>query len=100
MHLGYSGIIVESLVESIPSSLHGDLSKKLVGVVLGTQDKDAIPTELAKKIIYLWRQDQLATPTGLMALLESAAMIDVEVSCSILDELGLQEVTIALRSLQ
>ena len=100
MHLGSSGIIVESLVESIPSSLHGDLSKKLVGVVLGTQDKDAIPTELAKKIIYLWRQDQLATPTGLMALLEAAAMIDVEVSCSILDELGLQEVTIALRSLQ
>lgn len=91
---------MESLVESIPSSLHGDLSKKLVGVVLGTQDKDAIPTELAKKIIYLWRQDQLATPTGLMALLEAAAMIDVEVSCSILDELGLQEVTIALRSLQ
>jgi len=99
VHLGSPGITLESLVESIPSSLHGDLSKKLVSVVLGTQDKDAIPTELAKKIIYLWRQDQLATPTGLMALLEAAAMVDVEVSCSILDELGLQEVTLALRSL-
>lgn len=91
---------MESLVENIPSSLHGDLSKKLIGVVLGTKDKDAIPTELAKKIIYLWRQDQLATPTGLMALLEAATMVDVEVSYAILDELGLQEVTAALRSLQ
>jgi hypothetical protein len=94
------GINLESLVEKIPSSLHGELSKKLVSVVLGTQDKDAIPTDLAKKIIYLWRQDQLATPTGLVALLEAAAMVDVEVSSSILDELGLQEVTAALRSLQ
>jgi len=91
---------MENLVESIPSSLHGDLSKKLVSVVLGTQDKDAIPTELAKKIIYLWRQDQLATPTGLMALLKAAAMVDAEASYSILDELGLKEMTIALKSLQ
>jgi len=91
---------MENLVESIPSSLHGDLSKKLVSVVLGTQDKDAISTELAKKIIYLWRQDQLATPTGLMALLEAAAIIDAEASYSILDELGLKEVTIALKSLK
>jgi hypothetical protein len=94
------GIYMESLVESIPSSLHGDLSKKLVGVVLGTQDKDAISTEQAKKIIYLWRQDQLATPTGLLALLEAAAMVDVGATHSILDELGLQKVTIALKSLK
>ena len=91
---------MESLVENIPSSLHGDLSKKLIAVVLGTKDKDAIPTELAKKIIYLWRQDQLATPSGLTALLEAAAMVDVEVSYAILNELGLQEVTSALKSLQ
>ena len=76
------------------------LSMRARGVVLGTQDKDAIPTELAKKIIYLWRQDQLATPTGLMALLEGAAMVDAEASYSILDELGLKEVSIAIKSLR
>jgi len=100
MHPRSQGINMENLVEGIPSSLHGDLSKKLIGVVLGTQDKDAIPTELAKKIIYLWRQDQLATPTGLMALLEGAEMVDAEASYSILDELGLKEVSITLKSLR
>ena len=45
---------MEAIVEGIPNSLHGDLSKKLVNIVLGTQDKNAVPAGLAKKIIYLW----------------------------------------------
>ncbi|MGD2142198.1 MAG: hypothetical protein PVH79_01805 [Candidatus Bathyarchaeota archaeon] len=90
---------MESLAENIPTSLQGDLSKKLIGIVLGTQDKDAISTELAKKIIYLWRQDQLATPTGLTALLEAATTIDAQETYSVLDELGLQEVTVALKNI-
>lgn len=88
---------MESVVEGIPSSLHGDLSKKLVGIVLGTQHKDAIPAELAKKIIYLWRQDQLASPTGLLALIEAAVMVDDAATYSALDELGLKEVAVALK---
>jgi hypothetical protein len=91
---------MESVVETIPSSLQGDLSKNLVNIVLETQDKDAISTELAKKIIYLWRQDQLATPTGLVALLEAATTIDVQETYSVLDELGLKGVTLALKKLQ
>jgi hypothetical protein len=90
---------MESIVERVPNSLHGDLSNKLVDVVLGTKEKNVIPTEMAKKIIYLWRQDQLASPTGVEALLEAAVMVDVEATHSILDQLGLQEVTVALRNL-
>ena len=90
---------VESIVERIPNSLHGDLSNKLIEIVLGTKEKNVIPTEMAKKIIYLWRQDQLASPTGVNALLEAAVMVDVEATHSILDQLGLQEVTVALRNL-
>lgn len=85
---------------SIPNSLHKDLSKKLVDIVLGTQDKNAVPTELAKKIIYLWRQDQLASSTGITTLLEAAVIVDAEATHSTLDELGLHEVTIALKNLQ
>jgi hypothetical protein len=90
---------MESIVERIPNSLHGDLSNRLIEIVLGTKEKNVIPTEMAKKIIYLWRQDQLASPTGVDALLEAAVMVDVEATHSILDQLGLQEVTVALRNL-
>jgi len=90
---------MESIVERIPNSLHGDLSNKLIEIVLGTKEKNVIPTEMAKKIIYLWRQDQLASPTGVIALLEAAVMVDIEATHSILDQLGLQEVTVALRNL-
>jgi len=91
---------MEAAIESIPASLIGDLSKKLVAIVLGTRDKDAVPTELAKKIIYLWRQDQLATRTGIQALLEGALMVDADVTYRLLDELGLHEVTVARKNLQ
>lgn len=92
-------IRLETLVEGIPASLHNNLSKKLVNIVLGTKDKDAIPTELAKKIIYLWREDQLATKTGITAMLEAAVLVDDAATYQLLDELGLQELTVALKNL-
>ncbi len=92
------GSIMEPTLERIPSSLHGDLSKKLIEIVLDTKDKNAIPTELAKKIIYLWRQDQLATKTGIEALIEGAIKVDSSMTVQLLDELGLQEVSIALKA--
>lgn len=87
-------------MEGIPTSLHDDLSKRLVSIVLGTKDRDTVPTELAKKIIYIWRQDQLASKTGIKSLLEAALLVDSEATYVLLGELGLQETTIALRSLQ
>lgn len=87
-------------MERIPSSLHGDLSKKLIEIVLNTKDKNAIPTELAKKIIYLWRQDQLATKTGIEALIEGAIKVDSSMTFQLLDELGLAEVSIALQAFE
>ena len=94
------GSNMEPTLERIPSSLHEDLSKKLIEIVLNTKDKKAIPTELAKKIIYLWRQDQLATKTGIEALIEGAIKVDASMTFQLLDELGLQEVSIALKTLE
>ncbi len=82
---------MEKAVENIPSSLRGDLSKNLVNIVLGSKDKNAVPAELAKKVLYLWRQDQLATVTGLTTLMEVSLMVDAEETYSTLDKLGLQE---------
>ncbi len=87
-------------MEVIPSSLYGDLSKKLIEIVLNSKARNAIPSELAKKIIYLWRQDQLATKTGIEALIEGAIKVDASMTFQLLDELGLQEVSIALQAFE
>ena len=87
-------------MEGIPKSLFGDLSKRLVEIVLGAEEKDAVPTELAKKIIYIWRQDQLASKIGIEALLEAAVIVNPEATSEVLDEMGLHEVTVALRNLE
>lgn len=91
---------MEKIVEGVPASLREDLSKKLVAITLGTRERDAIPTELAKKIIYIWRQDQLASVTGVHALMDAALLVDTEATYRLLDELGLKELTIALKGLK
>lgn len=90
---------MEKGLEDIPTSLLDDLSKKLVAIVLESKDKNAVPPELAKKIIYLWRQDQLASTTGIEALLNGSIRIDPDATYKLLDELGLQELTITLRNM-
>jgi hypothetical protein len=90
---------MEKALESIPSSLLGDLSSKLMDIVLGAEDKNAVPTELAKKVIYLWRQDQLSSLTGISTLMTASIMVDAEKTYSTLDELGLQKITTSVKSL-
>jgi hypothetical protein len=90
---------MEKALESIPSSLLGDLSNKLVDIVLGAEDKNAVPAELAKKVIYLWRQDQLSSSTGISTLMEASILVDAEKTYTTLDELGLQKITTSVRSL-
>ncbi|MGQ9680253.1 MAG: hypothetical protein ACUVV4_05755 [Candidatus Bathyarchaeia archaeon] len=89
---------MESAIDKIPSSLYGDLAKKLVAIVLGTEDRDAIPADLAKKIIYLWRQDQLASNAGIKTLIDAAQLVDAQSTIKILDELGLKELAIMLKN--
>lgn len=91
---------MENAIDRIPSSLHGDLSKKLVAIVLGTNDRDAVPADLAKKIIYLWRQDQLASNVGIKTLLEAAQLVDVQSTVKLLEEHGLKELAIILKNFQ
>ena len=87
---------MENVIESMPNSLQGELSKSLISIVIGSEDKNAISTELAKKIIYLWRRDQLATTTGILTLLEASVMVDVNLTREALDTLGLNQVAAEL----
>lgn len=86
------------VMNKIPVSLYTNLSDKLVSVILDSDDRDAISTEETKKIIYLWRQDQLASPIGIETLLRAGSKIDQIAVERILDNLGLQEIAVAIRS--
>jgi hypothetical protein len=86
-------------ISKIPVSLYKSLSDKLVSVILDSDDRDAISTEETKKIIYLWRQDQLASPTGIETLLNAGVKVDQSAVGKILYDLGLQEVSIAVKAL-
>ena len=55
------------------------------------------PPDLAKKIIYLWRQDQLTTLTGITALVEASMKVDASKTYFALEKLGLQKVALALQ---
>jgi hypothetical protein len=88
---------MEEIVENIPVSLYTNLSEKLVYIVLSTKDKNAVPAETAKEIIYLWRQDQLASPTGIRILINAASRVNAEATYGTMDELGLNAVTANLR---
>lgn len=85
-------------INKIPVSLYKSLSDKLVSVILDSDDRDAISTEETKKIIYLWRQDQLASPMGIETLLKSGVKVDQTAVEKILDDLGLKEIAIAIKS--
>jgi len=89
---------METVIDRIPSSLHRDLSQKLVDIVLGSKERDAVPVDLAKKIIYLWRQDQLASNAGIKTLLEAAQLVDVQSTVKLLEEHGLKELAILLKN--
>jgi hypothetical protein len=91
--------MMESISEQIPVSLYQELSKILISIVLDAEKKNVVPSDLAKKIIYLWRQEQLATPTGIASLLEAAMKVSTERTLEVLDELGLNEITIAMKNL-
>jgi len=86
-------------INNIPVSLYKKLSDKLVSIILDSDDRDAISAEVTKKIIYLWRQDQLASPTGIETLLRAGVKVDQIAVEKILDDLGLEEVIVGVRTL-
>jgi hypothetical protein len=94
----YTNVKEMEAINKIPVSLYKSLSDKLVSVILDSDERDAISTEETKKIIYLWRQDQLASPTGIETLLQAGVKVDQVAVEKILDDLGLQEVAVAVRA--
>jgi len=87
----------EQVVDLIPVSLYGIVSKGLVDIILGTDKTDRIPTALAKSILYLWQRDHLENEVGIKKLLEAATLIEPEKTVAFFREVGLQEIVVALK---
>jgi len=85
------------IVGTVPVSLYGITSKKLIEIVLATEKTDKIPTPLAKSILYLWQRDQLENEVGIKKLLEAATYVEPEKTIAFFREIGLQEVVVALK---
>jgi hypothetical protein len=86
-------------INNVPASLYKPLSDKLVSIILDSEDRNAVSAEMTKKIIYLWRQDMLASPTGIEALVKAAVQVDSTAVVKVMDDLGLQELTVAVKNL-
>jgi len=87
----------KDVVDLIPVSLYGIVSKGLIEIILGTEKSDRIPTTLAKSILYLWQRDQLENEVGIKKLLEAATLIEPEKTVAFFREVGLQEIVVALK---
>ena len=85
-------------IKKVPVSLYKPLSDKLVSIILDSEDKAAVSAEMTKKIIYLWRQDMLASPTGIETLVKAAVQVDSTAVVKVMDDLGLQELTVAVKN--
>jgi hypothetical protein len=70
-----------------------------VSIILDPDVRNALSTEEIKKIIYLWKQDQLASPTGIETLIRAAAGVDSFAVSKVLDDLGLKVLTVAVKNL-
>jgi len=79
----------KDIVKKVKEEEREDLSEKLTDVILETKDGAAVPSSLAKKILYSFQGDQLASEKGLKYLLKAAMKADEERSKAILDEMGL-----------
>ncbi len=86
-------------VNKVPASLYKPLSDKLVSIILDAEDRNAVSSDMTKKIIYLWRQDMLASPTGIEALVKASVQVDSSAVVKVMDDLGLKELTVAVKNL-
>jgi hypothetical protein len=82
--MGYKDII-----QKVNDEERDVLSVKLTDVLLEAKEGAAVPSSLAKAILYKWRGDQLSSDEGLRYLLKAAMKADEERSKAILDEMGL-----------
>jgi len=79
----------KEIIEKVKDEERNVFSVKLTDVLLEAKEGAAVPSSLAKKILYKWQGDQLASDEGLKYLLKAAMKADEERSKAILEEMDL-----------
>jgi len=86
------------LVRSIPKPLWDPLSVKFMDILLEAKETDAIPSSVAKTILYYWQRDQLASEAGLITLFKTVVEANPERALGVIDDFGLEEIKLAISS--
>ncbi|MCW3989289.1 MAG: hypothetical protein NWE88_04355 [Candidatus Bathyarchaeota archaeon] len=79
----------QDIIKKVKDEERNDLSVKLTDVLLEAKGGAAVPSSVAKAILYKWKGDELSSDEGLKYLLKGAMKADEERSKTILDEMGL-----------
>jgi hypothetical protein len=72
------------------------IADKFMDVLLEASNGDAVPSSLAKTILYYWQRDQLASNAGLTTVMKAVMEADPAKAIAIIDELGLTELKLAI----
>lgn len=88
---------LEKIARNIPKSLWNVASEKLVDITLNSTNASKMPSDIAKRILYYWQRDQLATEVGLHLLLEASMILEPEKTIDLMEEFGLSEIVVLLR---
>lgn len=86
------------LVKRIPRPMYAKLSERLLDALLEASGGGNVPSSLAKTILYYAQRDRLASDAGLINLMKALVIVDPERAGAILDEFGLEEIKLALKS--
>jgi hypothetical protein len=84
------------LVKSIPKPMRQPISEKFMDILLEANVTDAVPSSVAKTILYYWQRDQLASEAGLTTLFKTVFEADLEKAIAIIDDFGLEEIKLAI----
>lgn len=91
---------IEKIARKIPASLLNIASEKLIDIILNSPNARKMPSDTAKTILYYWQRNQLASETGLQRLLEVSMIIEPAKATTLMEELGLHEIAVMLKSTQ
>ena len=84
------------LVKSIPKPMRKPLSEKFMDILLEANITDAVPSSVAKTILYYWQRDQLDSEAGLTLLFKTVFEADLEKAIKVIDDFGLEEIKLAI----
>lgn len=86
----------KKLIKEVPPSIHGELSDRLVDILLEAKEGENVPSSKAKEILKMCKEDRLSTDDGLVVLIEAAKVADSNRVASVLDEFKLVRMREAL----